>query len=75
LPKLVAVAGEDEMGALADMARKLPGRQTGKLVLVGGTLVDGTGRAPMSDAAVVIDGDRIVAAGAQAQVTIPKTPL
>jgi imidazolonepropionase-like amidohydrolase len=72
LPKLVAVAGEDEMGALADMARKLPGRQTGKLALVGGTLVDGTGRAPISDAAVVIDGDRIVAAGAQAQVTIPK---
>jgi imidazolonepropionase-like amidohydrolase len=72
LPKLVAVAGEDEMGALADMARKFPGRQTGKLALVGGTLVDGTGRAPIADAAVVIDGERIVAAGAQAQVTIPK---
>jgi imidazolonepropionase-like amidohydrolase len=32
-------------------------------VLTGATLIDGTGSAPIRDAAVVIDGDRIAAAG------------
>src|SRR6266849_4939244 len=32
-------------------------------VLTGATLIDGTGAAPVPDAAVVIDGDRISAAG------------
>jgi len=35
-------------------------------VLTGATLIDGTGAAPVADAAVVIDGDRIVAAGPRA---------
>ena len=71
LGKLVAVAGQDEMAALAEMGRKLPGRRTGKLALVGGTLVDGTGAAAIPDAAVVIDGDRIVAAGPRAKIPLP----
>src|ERR1700694_2221078 len=33
------------------------------LVLTGATLIDGTGTAPVPDAAVVIDGERIIAAG------------
>src|SRR5262245_5657640 len=33
------------------------------LVLTGATLIDGTGAAPVPDSAVVIDGDRITAAG------------
>ena len=32
-------------------------------VLVGTTLIDGTGALPVADAAVVIDGERIIAAG------------
>src|SRR5260370_42416472 len=54
-------------------------------VLTGATLIDGTGAAPVPDAAVVIDGDRITAAGpraalswpADAEVTDPRgrTPL
>lgn len=71
LPKLVAIAGQDEMAALADMGRKLAGHRTGKLALVGGTLVNGTGGAPITDAAVVIDGDRITAVGPRASVSIP----
>src|SRR6266849_3785399 len=35
-------------------------------VLTGATLIDGTGAAPVPDAAVVIDGDRIIAAGPRA---------
>lgn len=41
------------------------------LALVNGTLVDGTGAAPVADAVVVTDGDRIVGAGARAQVPVP----
>ena len=33
-------------------------------VLTGATLIDGTGAAPVPDAAVVIDGDRVTAAAA-----------
>jgi len=40
-------------------------------VLVGATLIDGTGRAPVADAAVLIDGERIAAAGARRAVTWP----
>jgi imidazolonepropionase-like amidohydrolase len=40
-------------------------------VLSGATLIDGTGAAPIPDAAVVIDGDRITAAGPRAALTWP----
>jgi imidazolonepropionase-like amidohydrolase len=40
-------------------------------VLTGATLIDGTGAAPVPDAAVVIDGDRITAAGPRPAVTWP----
>ncbi|HEY3195453.1 MAG TPA: amidohydrolase family protein, partial [Candidatus Dormibacteraeota bacterium] len=40
-------------------------------VLTGATLIDGTGAAPVPDAAVVIDGDRIIAAGPRAATAWP----
>ena len=40
-------------------------------VLTGATLIDGTGAAPVSDAAVVIDRDRITAAGPRAALSWP----
>jgi len=41
------------------------------LVLVNGTLVDGTGAAPVADAVVVTNGDRIVGLGPRAAVAVP----
>jgi imidazolonepropionase-like amidohydrolase len=41
------------------------------LVLEGGTLIDGTGRAPITDAVIVIDGARIKAVGSRGQVPYP----
>ena len=41
------------------------------LVLEGGMLIDGTGRAPISDAVIVIDGSRIKAVGSRGQVSYP----
>src|SRR5882724_10288168 len=40
-------------------------------VLTGATLIDGTGAAPVHDAAVVIDGDRVMAAGPRAATAWP----
>lgn len=40
-------------------------------VLAGGTLIDGTGADPVRDAAVVIEGDRVAAAGPRRAVSWP----
>ncbi len=39
------------------------------LVLEGGTLIDGTGRSPVLDAVVVVEGTRIKAVGTRGQVS------
>ena len=41
------------------------------IVILGATLIDGSGRAPIRDSAVVIRGDSVVAAGRRGQVKIP----
>jgi imidazolonepropionase-like amidohydrolase len=45
--------------------------QESVLVLEGGTLIDGTGRAPIADAVIVVQGERIKAVGTRAQITNP----
>src|SRR4051794_27817009 len=39
--------------------------------IVGVRLIDGTGSAPLDDAVVLVNGDRITAAGPRARVSIP----
>ncbi len=41
------------------------------LVVKGGTLIDGTGRAPVENAVIVIEGDRFKAVGRAGEVAIP----
>ena len=41
------------------------------LVIDGGTLIDGNGGAPVADAVVVVQGNRITAVGRRGQTTIP----
>src|SRR5262245_49984295 len=41
------------------------------IAIVGGVLIDGTGRAPVLDSAVVVKDGRIVAAGPKRAVSIP----
>jgi N-acyl-D-amino-acid deacylase len=41
------------------------------VALTGGTLIDGSGRAPVSDAIVLIKGDTITAVGRRGQIKIP----
>jgi len=42
------------------------------VVILGGTLIDATGRPPIENAVIVIEGERIKAVGRQGDVTYPK---
>ena len=72
LGDFVGRAGSDGMSALADISRGIPGSRAPTLAIVGGTLIDGTGAAPVPDAVVVVHKGRIVAAGPRAKVKIPR---
>ena len=76
LGTFVSRAGADGMASLAEVSQKITGSESGAtsegLALVGGTLVDGTGSPALADSAVVIRKGRIVAAGPESQVKIPK---
>ena len=52
---------------LAHLAAQTPSRTA----IVGGTLIDGNGGAPIPDAVIVVDGARITAAGPRSAVPIP----
>jgi N-acyl-D-amino-acid deacylase len=41
------------------------------IAIVGATLIDGSGRAPLTDSVVVLKGDSIVSAGKRTEVTVP----
>jgi imidazolonepropionase-like amidohydrolase/cyclophilin family peptidyl-prolyl cis-trans isomerase len=55
----------------AVLSRPVAHAAGGSLVITGGTLIDGTGRAPVRDAVIVIDDGRFVAAGRRGEVTAP----
>ena len=71
LGKFVGIAGTDGMAALADISKNISGSRAETLAIVGGTLIDGTGSAPLADSAVLIQKGRIVAAGPRSLVKIP----
>src|SRR5579863_4976087 len=72
LGDLVGRAGADGMAALEEISKGISGSQAATLAIVGATLIDGTGAAPLADAAVVIEKGRIVAVGPRSQVKIPR---
>jgi imidazolonepropionase-like amidohydrolase len=72
LGDFVGRAGADGMNALAEISKTISGSRASTIAIVGGTLIDGTGAAPVPDAAVVIQNGRIVAAGPRSKVKIPK---
>ncbi len=67
----VAKAAQDGMAVLAGLAKNFQGNKSGLLAVVGATLIDGTGRDPIPDSAVLIDKGRIKQVGTRAQVNIP----
>lgn len=46
-----------------------------RMALVGGTVIDGVRSAPLPDAVVLVDGDRITAVGSRADVPVPPDTL
>jgi imidazolonepropionase-like amidohydrolase len=62
---------EDGIDRLTQVADRLSPKRKSPLVLLGATLIDGTGKPPIANSAVVIEGDRIVAVGPRSQIKIP----
>jgi imidazolonepropionase-like amidohydrolase len=71
LPSFVTGALRDGLADLAEVARRVKPQHAGTFAIVGGLLVDGTGRAPVPDSAVLVRGGRIVAAGPRREVVLP----
>lgn len=73
LPRLIASAAADGMAALKELSAPLLSvPEDGKPVAyVGATLIDGRGGPPVQDAAVVVSGGKIAAAGPRRDVRIP----
>ena len=71
LGTFVGRAGADGMAALADISKGISGSRAQKIAIVGGTLVDGTGRPAISDSVVLVENGRITAAGPRSQIKIP----
>jgi imidazolonepropionase-like amidohydrolase len=64
-------AVEDGIERLTQIANQLSPRTTEPIALVGGTLIDVTGKPATPNSVVVIQGDRIISAGPRATVKIP----
>lgn len=72
LGDFVSRAGSDNMAALAEISKGIPGSHSPSLAIVGATLIDGTGAAPVPDSAVLIENGRIKAVGPRSKVKLPK---
>jgi imidazolonepropionase-like amidohydrolase len=71
LGSFVQSAARDRIRDLGTITAQNPPLRTGAYAMIHGTLVDGTGRAPVDDAVVVVRDGRIADAGPPAAVAIP----
>jgi imidazolonepropionase-like amidohydrolase len=71
LVDFVTSGTRDRIGDLETITRGAQPLHAGAFALVGGTVIDATGRAPIPDAAVVVRDGRIVDVGPARAVTIP----
>jgi hypothetical protein len=71
LPSLLIVTAVGASLAAQSPARPDPPAGKGVVVIRAARLIDGTGRPPMTNAAIVVTDDRITAVGAAATVAVP----
>ena len=64
-------AVEDAIDRLTQVADQLSPKSTNPIALVGGTIIDITAKPAIPNSVVVIQGDRITAAGPQSAIKIP----
>lgn len=62
---------EDGLERLTQIADRLSPKSIKPLALLGATLIDVTGKPSITNSAVVIQGDRIIAAGPRSEIKIP----
>ena len=73
LPQLYRAGVAQQMADLAALERQVPPERTGAFAIVGATLVDGKGAAPVPDSVVIVRDGRIISAGPRARVTVPRS--
>jgi hypothetical protein len=71
LPVFISRAGEDGMAVLSELADRLGPRPAARFAIVGASLIDGRSDAAIKDSVVVVEGDRITAAGLRAATAVP----
>ena len=57
---------------LALLPARAVAQRNALLVIQGGTLIDGTGRPPLDDAVIVVEGERIKGIGKRGEVAVPR---
>ncbi len=67
-PELMAKASRHAINDLARLSNTVTPIANGRIALVGATLVDGTGAAPVANATVIVENGRIVSAGAGVRI-------
>jgi imidazolonepropionase-like amidohydrolase len=75
LATLVLCAGagaQQRQRPMREINKVEPADASSVVAIVGATLIDGRGGAPVRDSAVVVRGDRVVAAGPRAAVRVPQ---
>ena len=72
LQTFVDRAASDGMAALAESGRRLSPQRKGALFITNANLIDGTGRATVNDAVIVIVDGKIKSIGSRVTVKIPK---
>jgi imidazolonepropionase-like amidohydrolase len=71
LGSFVSRATRERIADLETLTARTPLLKSGSYAMVGATIVDGTGRAPIADGVVVVRDGRIADVGARADVTLP----
>ena len=72
LSNFVSSAARDQMQALTELSRSLPGRRTGTFAFVHANLIDGTGRSAAPDTTIITSGGKIISIGPSKTAKVPK---
>jgi imidazolonepropionase-like amidohydrolase len=70
-PALQRIAVQDAVQDLAAMTSQAPPIADGAFALIGATVIDGTGRAAIADATVIVRDGRIAGVGPRAEMAVP----
>ncbi|HXN64312.1 MAG TPA: hypothetical protein VN862_03200 [Candidatus Acidoferrales bacterium] len=70
-PQFIRSEVADRMRDLAEISKSVPPLAEGSFAIVGATLIDGTGRAPVPDSIIIVRDGKIAGAGPHGSVQVP----